>query len=59
MKNKALKYIIIYILELVLLGLIYYISLPALNFQSTEFWMLLAFVLLLALLPFGFKSKST
>lgn len=59
MKNKALKYIIVYILELILLGLIYYISLPALNFQSSELWMLLAFVLLLALLPFGFKAKST
>ncbi len=59
MKNKALKYTIIYILELILIGLVYYIALPPLNPQATEFWIFLAFVLFLGLLPFGVRTKST
>ncbi len=58
MKKKAIKYTIVYILELILVGLVYYITLPPLNPQSTSFWIFLAFVVFLGILPFGFQSNK-
>ena len=58
MKKKVIKYSIIYILELILLCLIYYFVLPPLHPQAPEFWMLCAFVLLLILLPLGIHSDE-
>ncbi len=58
MKKKALKYTIIYILELLLIGLVYYITLPPLNPQSTGFWVFLAFVVFLGVLPFGIQGSE-
>ncbi len=57
--NKTLKKIIISaLLVLVGGGLNFYITLPALNPKSTDFWSFLAFVIFLAVLPFIVVDKS-
>ena len=51
--NKTVKKIIISALLIILGGGIsYYVSLPAINISSQDFWMFATWLLLLALLPF-------
>ncbi|MBQ8005044.1 MAG: hypothetical protein IJ303_01875, partial [Clostridia bacterium] len=57
--NKTVKKIIISALLIILGGGIsYYVSLPAINIRSQDFWMFATWLLLLALLPFIITDKS-
>jgi hypothetical protein len=56
--SKTKKIIISVILGTVATALAFYITLPAINIHSTEFWTFLAFSILCYSLPFLFKKKE-
>ncbi len=59
-KFKGKKaYLIYYPIVAVLAFIIYYLTLPAINYASVGFWFYLAFLLLLGFFPFILKSKKT
>lgn len=57
-KNKKWLYVYYPIVALVLF-LVFYVTLPAINFASEGFWAYLTFALLLCVLPFIFKKTTT
>ena len=50
--KKALKWVGSYAAVAAILFLVYYITLPAINWQSEGFWFFLAFAIFLCVLPF-------
>ena len=50
--KKTLKWIVSYVAVALILFLVYYITLPAINLQSEGFWFFLAFAIFLCVLPF-------
>lgn len=57
-KNKKWLYVYYPIVALVLF-LVFYVTLPAINFASEGFWAYLTFALILCVLPFIFKKTTT
>ncbi len=56
-KNKK-AYFIYYPIAVLVAFLVYYITLPAINYASVGFWFYLTFLLLLGFIPFIFKNKK-
>lgn len=55
MKNKVLKYSVIYLCITLFAFVVYYVTLPAINVHSEGFWVTLAFLILIYVAPFGLK----
>ena len=55
MKNKVLKYVVIYLCITLFAFVVYYVTLPAINVHSEGFWVTLAFLILIYVAPFGLK----
>ena len=57
LKNKKWLFVY-YLIVAVVLFIVYYLTLPAINLASEGFWAFLTFVLILVFLPFIFKTTS-
>ena len=57
-KKKVILYASLYVIAALLAFLTYYVTLPAINLQSTGFWVFLAFVALLGVAPYYIVSKD-
>ena len=57
LKNKKWLFVY-YLIVAVVLFIVYYLTLPAINLASEGFWTFLTFVLILEFLPFIFKTTS-
>lgn len=55
MKNKVLKYAVIYLCITLFAFVVYYVTLPAINVHSEGFWVFLAFLILIYVAPYGLK----
>lgn len=55
MKNKTLKFVLIYLAVTLLAGIVYYFTLPPINPQSPSFWVFLAFLALIYIAPVAIK----
>ena len=53
MNKKTIKYIVEYLVIALIVGLTYYMYLPAINLQNEGFWMFLSYAIFLCTLPFS------
>ena len=53
MNKKTIKYIVEYLVIALIVGLTYYIYLPAINLQNEGFWIFLSYAIFLCTLPFS------